>query len=60
MPDIELLRAASKEALVATIQQLQTLVRAQERTIAEIVNERNAALMWNELYLRSEAGRGDR
>lgn len=37
------------ELLAARVRQLEELVRAQERTIAEIVNERDAARLLNEL-----------
>ena len=54
MTDTELLRSATTEALATLVEELQGLVRSQAQTIAEIVEERNAAQMWNELYLRGE------
>jgi hypothetical protein len=51
--EVEILQSASTDALVHLVLQLQGLARTQEQTIAEIAAERDAAQMWNELYLKS-------
>ncbi|HEY5054670.1 MAG TPA: hypothetical protein VII58_00830 [Acidobacteriaceae bacterium] len=54
MPEAELLQSASKDALVDLVLQLQGLARAQEQIITETAAERDAAQMWNELYMKSK------
>jgi hypothetical protein len=43
------LQALRPEELVALVIQMRGIIRAQERTVAEIVSERDAALLLNEL-----------
>jgi hypothetical protein len=45
----EALEAMRPEELIALIIQLRGINRAQEQTLAEVIDERDAALMLNEL-----------